>query len=247
MASGGGREFFEVRASEREQRRGGDGGKRGRRAGARGSGERGKARGRGYISRQSGGGGHVGADREAFDRREERRNAGRNVASGISALQLESTNGRGGSRPGVGGKREVGGRRGREDEKRPLDQLKRCEERVAEGIRKWRRGRANYEGVERLVASAWSWYVRVLMEGGMEQAIREGLGLRMWRNIHYPIVEHLRKSGELIMRKNIFIILCIFVSRRRGGGGRGRRCSGQGTGGVHWTVQISAGISGDEI
>ena len=188
MASGRTRQFPPRTASEREGR---DGDRK--KVGERESRGRGRGRRRGYS--------HSG--REEFaktvgqdsEQRENRRR--RNLASSVGALQLESKGGRGEGRG-------EGGRLGKE-------QLRRREEKVSEGIRAWRGGRAGYQHVRPLVGSVWSEYVRVLGVE-MELAVREGLGQRVWRNVHYPIIELLRKTGQsfgVLLQLVRYVCLCV--------------------------------------
>ena len=190
MASGGRRGFPVQRASDRGYRRGGGGEERSLREGRRHRSERGSYRGREVASRQFREEEFVVKERKAFGGRAEACNGRRNLSSSLGALQLEETTGRGGDER-ARSQRGSGGRVG----KTPLDQLRRCEEKVSESIRQWREGRGRYEEVEHLSRSAWSQYARVL-EAEMEVAVRETLGPRIWRNIHYPIVEQLRRRGE---------------------------------------------------
>ena len=204
MASGGEREFPVLqRAGEREHRREHSHGRERdgeRRGGRRGSGT-GRARKRRSVPRQF--------EREEFPVRDPKafgrggNNLESNLPNSLGALQLESRTGRGGKTTrGLqekridSGRRDGGGRRGRDEVKTPLDKLRWCEEKVCEEIQRWKEGCANYKEVEELVGMAWGQYVRMLLEGGMEGAVREGLGLRVWRNIHYPVIEQLRKFGE---------------------------------------------------
>ena len=145
---------------------------------------------------------------------------GERAASGSDAFQLESAAGRGGRRTrgygerngevrspgrkeeirtslrkaGSSGREDSGrGRRGEKDGQR--DQLKRCEETVCEAIQLWQEERPDYSDLENLVTSVWQQYLCV-MEASVEQAVKENTVMRMWRGLHYPIVEMLRKSGQ---------------------------------------------------
>ena len=110
--------------------------------------------------------------------------------SGQDVAPLREVNRQGGE-----GRRERGERRGRED---VWEQLKKGEEKVTEALQLWREGRASYHDVEPRVASVWSRYQRVMERGRMEQAVRENIGQRVWRSIHYPIIELLRKQGLIL-------------------------------------------------
>ena len=95
------------------------------------------------------------------------------------------------------GVREGEGRgvRGKDVEDASMDLLRRSEEKATYSIRVWRDGRAVYRDVEPNVSSVWFRYQGVL-ECGMERAVRESLGQRVWRCIHYPVIELLRKPGQ---------------------------------------------------
>jgi hypothetical protein len=225
MASRGRRELPVQRERERSRgsgRREGDG----ERTGAKEIGEKGRARG--TVLRQCGGEEFRVSDGKAFGRGGEGCDVERrNLATSVGALQIESENGRGektrGREKRFDNARRYGGER-RGEEKTPLNKLRRCEERVCEGIQRWKEGRGNYKEVEPLVGVAWAQYVRVLQEGGLEQAVREGLGFRVWRNIHYPVIELQRKSGESSStERRASCMECVwsYVPRHRGEGGGG--------------------------
>jgi hypothetical protein len=97
--------------------------------------------------------------------------------------------------PGKAGRsgREVRGR-GKRGEDEPLDQFKRCEETVFEAMQLWREDRPDYSDLELLVTSVWQQHLHV-MEDSVEQAVKENAVLRVWRGLHYPIIEMLRKTS----------------------------------------------------
>ena len=104
---------------------------------------------------------------------------------------------------GEGGKRE-------EEEEDNVQQFKRSEARVARALQQWREGGSGvYRDVEPLVVKTWSLYVR-LLEGDMEWAVRESLGQRVWRNVHYPVVELLRKQ------RGSLVCVCMWVTTECG-------------------------------
>ena len=214
MASRGRREFTVQRERERSRGSGAREGD-GERTGGKGIGE--KRRARGTVLRQCGGEEFRVRDGKAFGCGEGCNVERRNLATSVGALQLESANGRGEKTRGRvqekrfdNARRYGGERRGGREEKTPLDKLRRCEERVCEGIQRWKEGRGNYKEVEPLVGVAWAQYVRVLQEGGLEQAVREGLGFRVWRNVHYPVIELQRKSGEPSSTEGASCVECVW-------------------------------------
>lgn len=87
-----------------------------------------------------------------------------------------------------------GGEMGKRDSEISL--LRRSEERANEAIQLWRDGCGGYADVEPHVTSVWFRYQGVL-ECDMERAVKENVGQRVWRCIHYPIIELLRKPGQL--------------------------------------------------
>ena len=184
MASGRKRGFPAHKGSERERGPGvGDGEKA--RARERETRERRRGGRGGATGRQSSRVGSVHGDREGRGAGPSAAVTKKNLASGVGALQLESTTGRGDSGRGKRATRE------------PKEQLKRSERRVSEAVQQWKEGRnEGYQEAVSLVRLAWSDYVAVL-DVELEQAVREGLGQRVWRNVHYPIIELLRRESQL--------------------------------------------------
>lgn len=93
-----------------------------------------------------------------------------------------------------------------------LEQFRRCEEKVSEAIQLWKEDRAGYHDLEPYVTSLWSHYLRVL-EGSMERVVKEHLGLRVWRNLHYPVIEMLRRPGQeksSLLRSIIVLFRCLW-------------------------------------
>lgn len=76
-----------------------------------------------------------------------------------------------------------------------LQKFKKMEMRTTRAIQMWRDSCGRYHDIKSLMMSAWSLYVCVL-ERNMEQAVRDNLGQRIWRNIHYPTIEILRKQRQ---------------------------------------------------
>ena len=91
--------------------------------------------------------------------------------------------------------REERGCRKRGEEGGQRDKFNKCEETVSEAIQLWREERPGYSDLENLVTSVWQQYLSV-MEDSVERAVKENIVMRVWRGLHYPIIEMLRKLGQ---------------------------------------------------
>lgn len=89
----------------------------------------------------------------------------------------------------------TGQQKKQEKQEVPLQQIKRCEEKIAEVLRQWKGDRAGYHLLESHAAHLWSQYQNLLLRN-MEQAVKENLSWRVWRCSQYPVIETLRKSGQ---------------------------------------------------
>ena len=165
-------------------------------------------RGRGADTRESGGSFQLkptdlesgcGGERSqpSYKKRQfrERSEHGGNYGRTRAAERKPKYSGSGGSlRREQEGKPGSGKKRG-EGEGRLLEQFRKYEEKVSHAVQNWKGERDGYANVEALGSSLWSLYQRVLDES-VEQALQEDLGSRVWRCVHYPIIETLRRQSQ---------------------------------------------------
>ena len=91
-----------------------------------------------------------------------------------------------------------------------LNQFKSYEGLVSRAVQQWRENAAGFGQVETAGSQLWSLYWH-LLEENIGSVVREGLSLRVWRCLHYPTIETLRKQQQKTGISSSFSLSLLFL------------------------------------